>query len=171
METKSFDYISDNSARVLILGTMPGRASIEAGEYYGHPDNIFWDIIFRVCNPTWKCEELVSVNYKTKKETLLRNHIALWDVLKYCERQGSLDRNIRNQIQNDFNGFFQKHPSIETVFFNGKQASKYFNEISFEPTVFEGRKSVILQSTSPSNKPNPFFILKEWMQIRNFITL
>lgn len=171
METRSFDYIADHNSRVLILGTMPGKASIDSNEYYGHPDNLFWDIIFRICHPDWKCDEVVSVDYETKKQTIQNNHIALWDVLQYCEREGSLDKNIRNQIHNDFKIFFQSYPSIRTIFFNGQKASKYFDEFRPEPTIFDKRTFITLQSTSPSNTINSFYKLKEWMQIKDFINL
>ena len=154
MQTKSFGSIVNKNSKVVILGTMPGVVSINTGEYYGNSNNLFWDIIFRICYPNWINNELVSCNYETKKQLLLSRNIALWDVLEYCERKGSLDKDIRNQICNDFTTFFQKYPHIKTVFFNGKEAEKYFKELISEKIIFDDRKFIRLQSTSPRNPTN-----------------
>ena len=171
MQIESFTHISDKNSKVLILGTMPGQDSLKAKEYYGHRNNLFWDIIFRICYPEWKCDEVVSVDYKTKTELLIANNIGLWDVLKYCDRdRSSLDKDIRNQIHNNFTEFFEVHPNVKIIFFNGKEAARFFNDFRPNPLIFENRIFITLQSTSPSNKTNSFAILKEWMQIRKFIT-
>lgn len=169
METKCFEPIADAESTVLILGTMPGLASINAGQYYGHKDNLFWDIIFRVCNPDWKIEELVTADYDTKTKLLLTNHIAVWDVLQFCDRKGNLDKDIINKILNDFENFFQKHPNIKIVFFNGKKAAEYFEELKSELVISNNRIFITLPSTSPSNTTNSFYILKEWLQIRSHL--
>ena len=148
---------------------MPGIASLSSGEYYGHKNNLFWDIIFRVCNPDWKNEELVTANFEEKKALLLDKKIALWDVLQFCERKGSLDKDIKNQVFNDFHTFFIEHPNIKAIFFNGKDAAKYFEEYKAEPSISNGKEFITLSSTSPSNSTNSFLILKEWLQIRKFI--
>lgn len=171
MQIESFKYIADQNSRVLILGTMPGNDSLKSSEYYGHPNNLFWDIMFRICIPEWKCDEVVSADYKTKENLLITNHIALWDVLKFCDRkESSLDKHIRNQIHNDFRFFFKEHPKIRAVFFNGKLAAKYFEDFQTEQSISKDRIFITLQSTSPSNKTNSFKTLKEWIQIRNYIT-
>ena len=169
MEIKCFDPITDCQATVLILGTMPGLASIKAGQYYGHPDNLFWDIIFRICIPDWKIDEVVSADYSTKVKLLQTNNIAVWDVLQFCNRSGSLDKEIINQIHNDFKDFFQNHPKIKTVFFNGKKAGEYFEKQKSEPSISMDRDFITLPSTSPSNTTNSFYVLKEWMQIRKYL--
>lgn len=169
-QIKSFDAIVNTECKMLILGTMPGNDSLNAQEYYAHEDNLFWDIIFRICDKNWKMDELVEEDYETKKALLLKNKIAVWDVLKHCDRKGSLDKAIRNLAHNDFKYFFTKHSNIKHVFFNGKKAKEYFDEFNSIPEIFEGRDFIPLPSTSPSNKMNSFYILKEWMQIRNYIT-
>ena len=68
-----------------------------------------------------------------------------------------------------FETFFSNFPRIKTIFFNGKDASIFFNDFRSESTIFHERVFITLQSTSPSNKTNSFYILKEWMQIRSFI--
>jgi hypoxanthine-DNA glycosylase len=165
MQAESFEPIVNKKSTVLILGTMPGVASLEAKQYYGHPDNLFWDIMFRVCRQEWRCEQPVDVDYETKRNLLLENKIALWDVLKFCDRKGSLDKSIRNQIHNDFKNFFEQYPSIIKVFFNGKTAAKYFEDFKGDSVIFSNRTFTILQSTSPSNTKNSFYILNQWTQI------
>jgi hypoxanthine-DNA glycosylase len=161
--------IADQNSVVLILGTMPGVASLSANEYYAHPDNLFWDIMFRVLNKDWKCEDEVSVDYEMKKALLLRSGVALWDVLQYCDRKGNLDKAITNEIKNDFDIFFKEHPKVETIFFNGQKANKYFKELKFKITEVEKFQQFVFQSTSPSNTTNSFRILKEWATLRKFI--
>lgn len=170
LEIKSFDAIENNECRILILGTMPGNDSLKTNQYYAHEDNLFWDVIFRVCDKNWKCDELVDRDYETKKRLLLTNKIALWDVLKSCNRKGSLDKTIRNAAHNDFKSFFKKHPEIKQVFFNGKKAQEYFDDFKNETEIFTGRTFTLLPSTSPSNTMNSFYVLKEWMRIRNYIS-
>jgi len=169
MKIQSFDPIATTDSKVIILGTMPSNTSLKFNEYYSHPDNLFWDIIFRTCIPGWKIDELVKVEYKEKVKLLESNHIALWDVLKYCDRKGSLDIAIRNQAHNDFKAFFVDFPKIKTVFFNGKKASTFFDDLKSAPEIFVGKTFITLPSTSPSNTQNTFFILKEWFQIRKYI--
>ncbi len=148
---------------------MPGTASLTANQYYGHQDNLFWDIMFRVLDKTWNCEEVVTADYDTKKNLLLKNGVALWDVLKHCDRKGSLDMSIRNEIKNDLSSFFKTHPNIRAIFFNGQKAHKYFADLKTQVPDIENIKQFVLQSTSPSNTKNSFHILKEWTSIRNFL--
>ena len=151
---------------------MPGNDSLKSSEYYGHHNNLFWDIIFRVCCPEWKIDEVVSVDYDTKINLLIKNNIALWDVLKYCDRdESSLDKDIRNQIHNDFKSFFQEYNKIKVVFFTSQKAAKYFDDFKPEPLIFDNRTFITLQSTSPFNRTNSFRILNDWMQIRNYLNI
>ena len=84
MESYSFEPIASPNATILILGTMPGIKSLELGQYYGHKQNNFWKLVFTIF------KEDITDDYEAKKEILLKNNIALWDVLKYCDRVGSL---------------------------------------------------------------------------------
>lgn len=166
---KSFQPIVDQNSRVLILGTMPGAESLRKGEYYAHEDNLFWDIIYRVCKPDWPITELVNADFIDKKRVLLDNGIALWDVLGICDRKGSQDKHIRNEVRNDFSAFFIQYPQLKYIFFNGKKAEEYFTEAKYGEQIFKGRQFKQLPSTSPSNTMNSFYILKEWMQLRTLI--
>jgi hypoxanthine-DNA glycosylase len=94
----SFPAIADDNARILILGSMPGKASLQAGQYYAHPRNQFWPILGELvgAGPT--------LNYDARISVLLSANIALWDVLKSCYRSSSLDADIdkASMIANDF---------------------------------------------------------------------
>lgn len=139
---KSFTPIADTSATKLILGTMPGMKSLEKGEYYAHGGNQFWRIIFVLFN------ELYSNDYQKKMQVLLSNKIALWDVLQFCDREGSSDSAINQEVPNDFANFFKKHPLIKQIFFNGNNPRDYF--LSYFPDHF-GKQYYVLPSTSPTN--------------------
>lgn len=144
---RSFAPIANRRARVLILGSMPGRASLEAGRYYAHRQNAFWRI---VC-------ELLGVDpcapYGKRVQALKAARIALWDVLQSCSRRGSLDSNIEREteIANDLPAFLCSHPGITRIFFNGAKAAASF-ERSVMPAL--GKRSLRysrLPSTSPAN--------------------
>lgn len=140
----SFPPIIDKDCKIIILGTMPGVQSLEKQEYYGHERNAFWKIIYSLFN-----DELTS-NYSCKKAFLLQNNVALWDVLKACYREGSLDSNIKEPIANDFKSLFNQYPNIKKIYFNGEPAEKLFKrlvskELSISLPMYR------LPSTSPAN--------------------
>ena len=143
---RSFDPILPAGARCLILGSMPGTASLDANQYYAHPRNGFWKIM----------QSLFGGNidtYKQRLEILEDNKIALWDSLKHCHRPGSLDANIGKDsvTGNDFNSLFLQHSTIETIAFNGKAAEKWFRELTLPNlTAPEKYKLVSLPSSSPA---------------------
>lgn len=117
---KAFLPFAYKDSLILILGTMPGDKSLELGEYYGNKGNQFWRLIFTVFN-------LPLEHEYSKKINLLKEHrIAIWDVLEYCEREGSLDSNIRNEKANDFENFYHNYPNIKHVLFSSKNAEKYY---------------------------------------------
>ncbi|WP_264521649.1 DNA-deoxyinosine glycosylase [Flavobacterium sp. N1994] len=157
MKIQSFSPISDGNGKILILGTMPGAQSLVLNEYYGNPRNHFWKLLFTLFNETH------STDYQTKKNLILKNNIALWDVLQTCERQGSLDSNILKEIPNDFDTFLNHHPNITHIFFNGQQAAKFFKKYV---TVTNNYTLVTLPSTSPANAGTSFEKkLTEWQQL------
>jgi hypoxanthine-DNA glycosylase len=134
---KAFAPFADDKSTILILGTMPGEKSLELQEYYGNRGNQFWRLIFAVF------DEPFTLDYPVKLEFLKRNGIAIWDVLEYCEREGSLDSNIKNEVPNDFENFYAKHPNIKKVFFSSKNAAAYYNK-------YVGRKEHLSYVTLPS---------------------
>ncbi|MCX4187254.1 DNA-deoxyinosine glycosylase [Methylophaga sp. OBS4] len=159
----SFPPIAASNARVLILGSMPGVASLRQQQYYAHPRNAFWPIMASLFafNPQW--------DYQTRCAYLTEQHIAVWDVLKACYRPGSLDQHIEtDSIQaNDFNTFLTKHNQIEHIFFNGMKAEQVFKHHVL-PTLNEPLQSLPrlrLPSTSPAHAAmNQADKLLRWQQ-------
>jgi hypoxanthine-DNA glycosylase len=153
----SFPPISGPDARILILGSMPGVASLSAQQYYAHPRNLFWPVIQALLGATG------PLSYPEKRVLPIRHRIALWDVLECCVRPGSLDSAITEEKANDFGGFFKAHPHISHVYFNGRKA-----EGAFRKWVKTDRNLVFttLPSTSPANASYDFErTLHAWRQI------
>ena len=110
---KSFPPIVPNNSKVLILGSMPGEASLKAGQYYAHPRNVFWRIMGELFGAD------PSLLYQERVVHLRATGVALWDSLQACVRSGSLDASITEEVPNDFPAFFAKYPGISHVYFNG----------------------------------------------------
>jgi hypoxanthine-DNA glycosylase len=142
MKKISFPPIVNNNSRVLILGTMPGNKSLKMNQYYANPQNQFWRILSEITSNNF------ITSYEEKKRLLLKNGIALWDVLMHCEREGSLDVNISDELPNDFVDFFHHYPGIRKVGFNGKKAKKLFEKFCLYKT---GLDYWTLPSTSSAN--------------------
>nr|WP_320058208.1 DNA-deoxyinosine glycosylase [uncultured Bacteroides sp.] len=161
---KSMPAIADKRSRVLILGTMPGKESLEYKEYYRHVDNLFWDIMLRICDKDWPMFEDASQgpDYDTKVKLLLDNGIALWNIVESCEREGNSDDKIKNPQFNDLETFILDHPNISKIGFNGKKVSNSFkaSKMSLSPDII----FKTLYSTSPSSPVNSFSILKQWYE-------
>ncbi len=119
-QIQSFEPIIWEDSEILILGSMPGVESLIRNEYYAKSTNSFWKILFELT------KEPLSDDYEEKKMLLKSNHIAVWDVLKFCERKGSLDNNIKNEELNDFDTFLKKYRHIKYIYFNGKKAYDTF---------------------------------------------
>lgn len=119
-----FSPVADTNAAILILGSMPSIRSLQAQEYYAHPRNSFWFIL------TTLLADGSELDYEHRTALLVDNRIALWDVLNTCQRKGSLDSAIKDEtaLTNDFNKFFQEHPLIKTVYFNGSRAQQEYNK-------------------------------------------
>lgn len=159
MKSFSFAPISKPDAVILILGTMPGTKSLEIQQYYGHARNNFWCFMFEIFN------EGFSDNYEIKKKLLLKNKVALWDVLQFCERIGSLDSAIKNEITNDFELFLKQHSGIKAIIFNGQKAAAFFKK--YVPIKDGSYQLITLPSTSPANAGKSFEAkLNEWKMIR-----
>jgi hypoxanthine-DNA glycosylase len=121
-QVAGFPPIVSANSRVLILGSMPGIASLEANQYYAHPRNAFWRIMGELLGAG------AGLSYQQRVAVLEKNGIALWDVLSQCYRPGSLDAAIdpASAQVNEFSGFFKKHRSIRRVFFNGGKAADLY---------------------------------------------
>src|ERR1700685_3002213 len=109
---ESFPPIASEMSRVLILGSMPGTASLKAGQYYAHPRNGFW----RIMGELFGAGPLLP--YEQRVARLEQAGVALWDSLQSCVRPGSLDASITEEDTNDFAAFFAKYPRIGHVYFN-----------------------------------------------------
>lgn len=136
-----FPPVWNENSRILILGSFPSVKSREEGFYYGHPRNRFWKVISAVVG------EKEPVTIDEKKEMLLRNRIAIWDVIASCEIKGSSDSSIKNVIANDFTEILAGS-FINRIFANGKTAEKLYNRYAFPVT---GVPITALPSTSPAN--------------------
>jgi TDG/mug DNA glycosylase family protein len=149
LAVRSFAPIATPDARLLILGSMPGVASLDAGQYYAHPQNAFWRIM----------GELVQAgpdqSYDERIRILQKRGIAVWDVLKSCVRPGSLDADIRDEVPNDFAAFFAAHPRIARIGLNGGKAAASFKAHAARHCP-PGVTVVRLPSTSPAHAARSF---------------
>jgi double-stranded uracil-DNA glycosylase len=135
MRIESFPPVVGTRPRVLILGSMPGVRSLEAGQYYAHPRNRFWTVLSRLI------ELDPSAPYLDRLESLKKAGIALWDVLQHCEREGSLDTSIvrSTEVANDLAGLLEENPSIGAVAFNGKKAAQSYRRFVLQESPADRR--------------------------------
>jgi len=142
-----FPPIDPPQARILILGSLPGQASLAAGRYYAHPRNAFWSILDTVLGIPR------GAPYAERLDALRRHGIALWDVFHSAVRPGSLDGDIRAAVPNDFPALFIRCPGIRRVLCNGALAHRaYRRHIQAAlPPAFDGLPVLLLPSTSPAH--------------------
>ncbi|MCW8830889.1 MAG: DNA-deoxyinosine glycosylase [Gammaproteobacteria bacterium] len=140
-------------AELLIVGSMPGKLSLEYNQYYAHPRNLFWQIMYQVLGIE------LDKSYESRIKELNQNKIALWDVIRQCEREGSLDSSINSETEevNDFAGFLSSHQAITRICFNGKKAFLSFkkNILSSHSSIADHYDLIVLPSTSPANASIP----------------
>ena len=140
--------IESSDARILILGSMPSEASLDSNQYYAHPRNSFWYIIESIF------ARESSLSYQLRKKLLIKNRIALWDVVRSCQRSGSLDSAIEQGsiVINRFDEFYNRHPMIEMIFFNGSKAETEYKKsvLPVLPENYARLASRRLPSTSPA---------------------
>lgn len=147
MLANSFPPVADARSRVLVLGSMPGKASLAADQYYAHPHNAFWRIVADLFGAPR------DLAYPRRIALLRKRGVALWDVLESCERQSSLDSDIRDDTitVNDFATFFAEHPRIDVVYFNGAKAEQVFRRRVLRTLEQPELRLVRLPSTSPAH--------------------
>jgi len=167
MHDTGFPCVAAGDARILILGSMPGVASLEAVQYYAHPRNAFWPIMGEIFGFDAK------LPYAERLEQLKENRVALWDVAHRCIRPGSLDSNIdRDSIEpNDFAAFFEHHPQIAAIFFNGSAAEALFRSLVLPdlPESIRTLPMLRLPSTSPAHAALRFEQKREqWRRVTEF---
>ena len=130
-------------------------------EYYAHPQNAFWKIMFQIF------DEEFTADYYEKLKILHKNGVALWDVIDSCERKGSLDSKIKNEEANQIRELLQKYPSIEIIFCNGQKSFKNLQRLLGKENEIP---VVALPSTSPAYAVMPFNQkLKEWKKISAYL--
>lgn len=136
-----FAPVFDEKSRVLVLGTLPSGKSREMGFYYGHPQNRFWKVMAALF------DEDVPQTIDEKKDMLLRNGVAVWDVVESCDIIGASDSSIKNVVPADVAGLLRR-TGIQSVFANGALAKKLYDKYTLKTT---GIEAVKLPSTSPAN--------------------
>lgn len=151
-----FNPIYDSQSRILILGTFPSVKSRENDFYYGHPQNRFWKVLSAVFNSK------LPRTIVEKKNFLLQNRIALWDVISSCNITGSSDSSITNAIPNDLT-IILLNTSIKKIYCNGTKAFELYQKYIFPKTKIPAIK---LPSTSPANASWTIDkLIEEWGQI------
>lgn len=152
----------DAACTTLILGSMPGISSLKAGQYYAHPQNRFWPLLTRLLTG----QDNVPPRYEDRLALLLVHHIALWDSIDTCRRDGSLDTAIRDEKANDFAAFFAAFPTIRTVCFNGAKSAQTFRKNNPLRLLPENIAFHALPSTSPANaRWRMDDLIREWGRI------
>lgn len=145
---ESFAPLAAPDARLLVLGTMPGARSLEAGEYYAHPQNAFWPIMGALFGFDPR------LAYDKRVRRLTGAGVAVWDVLRACRRDGSLDSAIDpgTALANDFQGFFERQPALRRIVFNGGAAERLFRRHASKVLDARPRLACLrLPSTSPTH--------------------
>jgi hypoxanthine-DNA glycosylase len=152
----SFPPLIDSQSEILILGSIPGVKSLEMQQYYAHPQNKFWKIIFELFN------ENFTEDYMERITILKKHHIALWDVIDSCERKGSLDSEIKNEEANQIAELVEQHPNIKAIFCNGGKSFKNLQKVlgkNYKLPI------ILLPSTSPLHTISFEKKLEEWVKI------
>lgn len=148
----SFPPVVDERSLVLIAGTAPSVKSLEHGQFYGHPHNFFWRVIYGLFQEREQGQEDYPAPdpiYENRIRFLRQNRLAVWDVIESCEREGSLDVNIKEEIPNDFPGLLSDYPGIRCIAFNGSKAYETFRRAFGKHPRMEGIALLKLPSTSP----------------------
>ncbi len=151
--SEGFPPIARADATILILGSLPGQRSIDAGQYYAHPQNAFWEIMSSLYG--------IDGSYEERCARLIECRIALWDVLASSVRPGSLDASIQTDTAagNDFCRFFSTHANIRLIAFNGQKAQQLFRKFVHMENEDEPLRHIdnnVLPSTSPAYAAMPF---------------
>jgi hypoxanthine-DNA glycosylase len=152
--------VAREDARLFILGSLPGDASLAAGRYYAHPRNSFWRLVGTVIG-----EEINSLDYAARLERLQANRIGLWDVVAHASREGSLDQAIRSPGHNPLADYFAGFPFLEAVAFNGGTAAAAGRKLL---AGVEGVALIDLPSSSPANTTPFEEKAREWRALAQY---
>ncbi|AQX13245.1 DNA-deoxyinosine glycosylase [Elizabethkingia meningoseptica] len=157
----SFPPFIDKDSQILILGSIPGVKSLEAQQYYAHPQNHFWKLISTIL------AEPLKTDYEKRVEMLKRNRIAIWDTIESCERKGSKDTDIKNEEANDIAQLLVDFPNIKAIFCNGQKAFKNLSRQLKDKEI--SVKIYSLPSSSPLHTVGLDKKLPEWTQILHYL--
>lgn len=161
----SFPPAGNRKARVLILGSMPGEASLKANQYYAHPRNHFWPIMGELFGAG------PDLPYRKRLAVLAGAGVVLWESLESCVRPGSLDTAIEEELPNDFESFFATHRKITHVFFNGAKAEQSFRRHVLPTLSHAGLILQRLPSTSPAHAGrNLAAKLEHWIAVKDALS-
>ncbi|MBB6482579.1 DNA-deoxyinosine glycosylase [Spirochaeta isovalerica] len=159
---QSFAPVVSQNSQILILGSMPGAESLRMQQYYAHRRNQFWKILFDLF------EEDYVESYSERINFLTDHRVAVWDVFKYCERKGSLDQNIRNEILNDFPSFLSLYEGIVKIYCNGRKSYESFRRNY--PELAEKYLCEALPSTSPAYVMKYGEKLEKWAVLKEYLS-
>ena len=165
-EVQSFEPVIGHCPRVIILGSMPGVASLEAVQYYAHPRNAFWPIMGALFDID------ADADYDSRINQISEKPLILWDTLRSCRRPGSLDSNIdlASARPNDFPGLLRRYLEIRAVCFNGAASEKYFRQLVLPGLDLGGIALIRMPSTSPANAGMSYRQkLDAWRQILDYL--
>jgi TDG/mug DNA glycosylase family protein len=159
---RHFAAVVDERTRVLVLGSLPGEASLAAAQYYAHPRNGFWPLMEGVIG-----RPLVALPYEARLEMLLQAHVGLWDVVASAERRGSLDMAIKAAEAADLNGLVATLPSLRALAFNGGTSAK-IGRAELRPP--PGVDLIDLPSSSPANTTPLAVKAESWSILRGYLS-
>lgn len=154
---RGFPPVVDANTRVLVLGSLPGEASLAVGQYYGNPRNAFWRLMEGVID--------APLAYDARLATLLEHGVGLWDVIAEARREGSLDAAIRDPAANDLQALIETLPALRCVAFNGGTAAKLGARL-----IGERIPTIALPSSSPAHAARSFGEKADvWARLKTFL--
>jgi hypoxanthine-DNA glycosylase len=145
MNVFSFAPVIDADSRILVLGSMPGVASLKAHQYYGNPRNYLWRLLYALFGDGREPDP----EYENRLDFALGNGIALWDTIANCEREGSLDSDIKQAVPNDIPGLLRRYPNVRTLVCNGTKSFAELNKHFGPHPEVKQRRVLRMPSTSP----------------------
>lgn len=156
----SFAPVVDARTRVLVLGSLPGAASLAAGEYYAHPHNGFWRLLGGVVGV-----DLVALGYAERLVAVVAARVGLWDVVATARRRGSLDAAIRDVAANDLAALAATLPELRLIAFNGQKAAA----IGRRQLGVNAVPHLVLPSSSPAYTLAPAAKALAWAGLRAYL--
>ncbi|WP_120076011.1 DNA-deoxyinosine glycosylase [Aurantiacibacter odishensis] len=159
---QSFAAVVRPETRLLVLGSLPGERSLEAGQYYAHPRNLFWKLMEQVID-----SELVALPYRQRLDALLAHKVGLWDAVQSATRKGSLDSDIRDAEATDLPSLAATLPDLKAVAFNGRASEK-----TARPQLAQLDLALVaLPSSSPAHAVMTFEEkARHWAKLRQFLS-